>query len=150
MTQKIIMYTACIRVHGLSMCYLRSIKGEALNSLILYFLISSVHYQFFILVFKIENQVSCCIIWIHITDLQRLEGVLCIERPCLETNIILGLVRKYYGDIVNNILIYFKFDVMSWRLYVPFCAQSWHHVCINFAESKYTKVFFVIICIKCV
>ena len=91
MTQKIIMYTACIRVHGLSMCYLRSIKEEALNSLILYILISSVHYQFFILVFKIDQN----------------------RVPCLETNIILGLVRKYYGDIVKNILIYFKFDVMS-------------------------------------
>ena len=63
MTQKIIMYTACIRVHGLSMCYLGSIIEEALNGLILYFLISSVHYQFFILVLKIEQkQVSCCII----------------------------------------------------------------------------------------
>ena len=64
MTQKIIMYTACIRVHGLSMCYLGSIIEEALNGLILYFLISSVHYQFFILVLKIEqNQVlrRCCL-----------------------------------------------------------------------------------------
>ena len=66
MTQKIIMNTACIRVHELSMCYLRSIKEEALNSLILYILISSVHYQFFSLVFKIEQNrvtLSC-----HIND----------------------------------------------------------------------------------